>query len=182
MSDFMALVKERRSVRAYDAKPVEREKLDELAEALRLAPSASNQQPWRIVFVDEPLLKDRVARATFGPAPGFNRFTPGAPALAVIVVEPPRVVNRIGAALKRRQLPLIDIGIAAAHLCLRAAELGLGTCMLGWFDERRIRSLLGIPARRRIGLVVTIGYPAGAAPAPDKKRKSIDEVRVFNAY
>jgi len=182
MPDFMTLARTRRSVRSYQSRPVEREKLEDLAEALRLAPSASNQQPWRIVFVDKVGLKDRVAAATYGPTSGFNRFTPGAPVLAVIVIEPPRLLNQIGAALKRRQYPLIDIGIAAAHLCLRAVELGLGTCMLGWFDERKIKKLLGVPGRRRIGLVVTIGYPAGETPVADKKRKGIDEVRAFNSY
>jgi nitroreductase len=161
---------------------VEREKLEELAQAFRISPSASNQQPWRIVFADDPELKDRVAGATYGKAVSFNRFAQHAPVLAVIVIEPPRVLNRIGAALQGREYPLIDIGIAAAQLALRAADLGLGTCMLGWFDERQVKKILGIPASRRVGLVVTIGYPAEGAPQGNKVRKPIDEVRAYNRY
>jgi nitroreductase len=182
MTDFMELVRARRSVRSYQDRAVEREKLDELAQALRLAPSASNQQPWRMILVDEPKLKDEVARATFGGAINFNKFTVGAPVLAVFVIEPPRLLNQIGASLQGREYPLIDIGIGAAQLCLRAAELGLGTCMLGWFDESKIKKLLGIPSGRRIGLVVTIGYPANGGNAGEKARKSLDEVRSYNAY
>jgi nitroreductase len=182
MKDFMDLVRQRRSVRAYTAQPVEREKLEELAEALRLAPSASNQQPWRLVFIDDPAMKDAAARATFGKLVNFNRFAPEAPVVAVIVIEPPRLLNKIGAVLQSRQYPLIDVGIAAAQLCLRAAELGLGTCMLGWFDEKRIKKIIAAPAGRHIGLVITIGYPAnGASPGP-KARKSLDAVRAYNKY
>ncbi len=182
MTTFMDLLRSRRSVRAYDGRLVEREKLEELAEALRLAPSASNQQPWRLVFVDEPDLKDKVAMAARGPSAGFNKFAPQAPVIAVIVVERPRALNVLGAALKRRDYPLIDIGIAAAQLCLRAQELGLGTCMLGWFDEAAVRRLLGIPRSRRIGLLVTIGYPAPGLPPRTIVRKGLDQVRSYNAY
>jgi nitroreductase len=182
MGDFMELVRKRRSVRSYAERPVEREKLEELAEALRLAPSASNQQPWRLIFVDEPRLREEVARSTFSPLVNFNRFATGAPVLAVIVIEKARALNRLGAALKDREFPLIDIGIAAAQLSLRATELGLGGCMLGWFDEGKIRRLLSIPAGKRVGLVLTLGYPANEGPVLEKKRKSLDEVRAYNTY
>ena len=182
MSVLLDLIKERRSVRSYATRPVEREKLEELAEALRLAPSASNQQPWRIVFVDDPGRKDEVARATFGGAVNFNRFTLGAPVLAVVVVEPPRLLNRVGAALQGREYPLIDIGIGIAQLALRATELGLGTCILGWFDEAKVKKIIGAPRGRRLALLLTIGYPAEGAVVGAKSRKSIEEVRGFNAY
>jgi len=184
MTGFMDLVRERRSVRSYSPRPVERERLEELAEALRLAPSASNQQPWRIVFVDDPRRKDEVARATFGGAVNFNRFAVGAPVLAVVTIEPPRLLNRVGAALQGREYPLIDIGLGVAHLALRATELGLGTCILGWFDEAKVKKIIGAPRSRRVALVLTIGYPAesSATPAASKPRKPIEEVRGFNEY
>jgi nitroreductase len=176
------VLRKRRSVRSYQPRPVEREKLEELAEAFRISPSASNQQPWRLVLVDEPGLKDEVAGATFSTAIGFNRFAMGAPVIAVIVIEPPRALNRVGAALQGREYPLIDIGIAAAQLALRAADLGLGTCLLGWFDERKIKKLLGIPRSRRIGLLATVGYPVEGVAQGNTKRKSLDEVRAYNRY
>ncbi len=180
--ELIDALRNRRSVRAYQDRPVEREMLEELAEAVRISPSASNQQPWRLVLVDDPGLKDEVAGATFGKAIGFNRFTKGAPVIAVVVIEPPRALNRVGAVLQGREYPLIDIGIAAAHLALRAADLGLGTCLVGWFDERRVKALLGIPRSRRIGLLATVGYPAVGAAQGNGKRKPMDEVRSYNRY
>ena len=77
--DFMDLMLHRRSVRRYEQKPVDRTMLEALAEAVRLAPSASNQQPWRLVYVDEPELRMKVAQATFNGVVSFNRFAVGAP-------------------------------------------------------------------------------------------------------
>jgi nitroreductase len=149
---------------------------------VRLAPSASNAQPWRLVIVDEPQLRARVAEATFSKTIAFNRFALDAPVIAVMVIESTGLLNQVGALLKKRQFPLIDIGIAAAHFCLQAAELGLGTCILGWFDEKRIKRLLRIPAGRRIGLLVTLGYAAEGYPLREKSRKSPDLMSGFNSY
>jgi nitroreductase len=180
--DFMRLAVARRSVRAYAEGGVDRATLDLLAEAVRIAPSASNQQPWRLVFVDEPALRDEVGRATFGPESNFNRFAVRAPVIAVLCQERPRLLNRIGSLAKDRDWTLIDIGVAAAQLCLRAVELGLGTCMIGWFDEARIKRLLRMPSSSRVGLAIAIGWPAEAGPARPKVRKALDEMRSFNSY
>ncbi len=182
MTELMALIRTRRSVRAYADRPVERDKLEALAEAVRLAPSACNSQPWRVVFVDEPELRAAVARATCTGAVNFNRFALGAPAFAVLVLEAPRLTAALGGLLKRRDFPLLDVGIASAQFCLRAAELGLGTCMIGWFDERRVKKLLGIPGHKRVALLVSVGYPATDAPTRDKDRKPLDETRSYNRY
>ena len=169
--DFSRLITRRQSVRKYADRQVPEELLEHLVEAVRLSPSASNSQPWRLILVTEPALKDRVARATFSRLVSFNRFAVQAPVLAVLVVEKAKVITQIGGRLKDRDFPLIDIGIAAAHFCLQATDLGLGTCMLGWFDEPRIREMLHIPADRRIGLVITLGYAAEGQIRP-KQRKS----------
>ena len=180
--DFSQLITVRQSVRKYANRPVPEETLDRLVEAVRLSPSASNSQPWRLILVTDPALRDRVARATFSRLVSFNRFAPQAPVLAVLVVEKPKVITQIGGRLKDRDFPLIDIGIAAAHFCLQAADLGLGTCMLGWFDEAVIRELLHIPASRRIGLVITLGYPADDDRLRPKIRKSVAEICSRNGY
>ena len=180
--DFSQLITVRQSVRKYANRPVPEETLDRLVEAVRLSPSASNSQPWRLILVTDPALRDRVARATFSRLVSFNRFARQAPVLAVLVVEKPKVITQIGGRLKDRDFPLIDIGIAAAHFCLQAADLGLGTCMLGWFDEAVIRELLHIPASRRIGLVITLGYPADDDRLRPKIRKSVAEVCSRNGY
>ena len=179
--DFSQLITVRQSVRKYANRPVPEETLDRLVEAVRLSPSASNSQPWRLILVTDPALRDRVARATFSRLVSFNRFAVQVPVLAVLVVEKPKVITQIGGRLKDRDFPLIDIGIAASHFCLQAADLGLGTCMLGWFDEAVIRELLHIPASRRIGLVITLGYAAEAQIRP-KQRKSTSRMCSRNSY
>jgi len=180
--EFGELIKQRQSVRQYQQRPVEKALLDKLIEAVRLAPSASNSQPWKLIIVDDPGLKAQVAQATFSPAVSFNKFAPEAPVIAIFTVEKAGLITQVGAVLKQRPFSLIDIGIAAAHFCLQAAELGLGTCILGWFDERKIQRLLNIPRRTRIGLVVTVGYAAEGYPLRDKTRKAAGQMSGFNTY
>ncbi len=180
--DFHELVKKRQSVRRYDSRPVESEKLEQCLEAARLAPSASNSQPWTFVVVNDPELTSKVAAQTFDKVVNFNKFVAEAPALVVFVVEKPKVITRVGAFIKNKEYPLIDIGIAAEHFCLQAAEAGLGTCMLGWFNEKPIQKLLNIPESKSIGLIVALGYPAENYKLRHKSRKTLEEVVKFNSY
>lgn len=179
--DFAQLIHKRRSVRAYRQEAVEEEKIAALIEAVRLSPSASNSQPWKLIIVDDPVKKNEVAQATFSRLVAFNKFVPQAPVLAVVTIERPKIVTQIGGRLKDRQFPLIDIGIAAAHLCLQAADLGLGTCMIGWFDEGRVKDILDIPKPVRLGLIITIGYSA-EEDIRRKVRKSKEAMSSFNRY
>jgi nitroreductase len=179
---FSELINRRQSVRAYKDQPVEQEKLDHLVEAVRLAPSASNSQPWKLILVTDPVLKNQVARATYSTLVAFNKFVPQAPVIAVLVIEKPKVITQIGAKLKDREFSLIDIGIAAAHFCLQATELGLGTCMLGWFDEAAVQRLLNIPSHKRIGLLISLGYPAPEDRLRPKIRKTRQTMSGYNGY
>lgn len=180
--NFQELINCRQSVRRYANKTIEREKLHQLTEAVRMAPSASNSQPWKLVLVDEPELKDKVANATFSKLVAFNKFAPQAAVMAVLVIEKPKMITQIGGSVKKREFPLIDIGIAAEHFCLQATELGLSTCMLGWFNEKKIKQLLNIPKKKRIGLVITLGYEPEDYKQREKIRKSVDEMSSFNSY
>lgn len=179
---FQELINIRQSVRKYQDKPVEREKIEQLIESVRIAPSACNSQPWKLVIVDEPVLKDKVAKATFNKTISFNKFAVQAPVMAVLVIEKPRLITQIGGSIKNREFPLIDIGIAAEHFCLQATELGLGTCMMGWFNEKKIKSLLNIPKKKRVGLVISLGYSPNEYKQRQKIRKTKDEVCGFNSY
>jgi len=89
--------------------------------------------------------------------------------------------QKIGGIIKDKQFKLIDIGITAEHLCLQAAEEGLGTCMLGWFDEKGVKNLLNIPSSKRVELIITLGYPE-SEKIRLKKRKIIDEIMSYNKY
>jgi len=178
--DFSELIRQRQSVREYSDQPVERDKLERLVEAVRLAPSASNSQPWKLIFVNEPGLRGQVAKACFSKVISFNSFTLQAPVIAVLAQERPKVITQIGGRIKDKEYPLIDIGVAAAHFCLQATELGLGTCMIGWFQEQRIKDLLGIPEGTGVGLLITLGY--SKAPQRDKIRKPSRAMSCFNSY
>jgi nitroreductase len=181
VTSFMDLVNSRRSVRRYLDKPVERDKLERCLEAARLAPSASNAQNWRFVVVDEPELKNALARQTVAPLRSFNTFTDLAPVLVVVVTEKPAVVTRTLWKAFGRDYGLIDIGIASEHFCLQAVEEGLGTCMLGWFDETKVKTLLGIPAGPRIDLIIAVGYPEDSSVVT-KRRKALDRIVSYNRY
>ncbi len=178
---FLDLVKKRQSVRKYLDKPVEREKVEHCLEAARLAPSASNSQPWNFIVIDDPKLKEAVARKTFDRVISFNRFSLQAPVLIILISERPGFLKKVAEAIKDKQFSLIDIGIAAEHFCLQATEEGLGTCMLGWFNEKGVKKLLNIPQKIRVELIITIGYPESNQIRP-KKRKPINQIRSYNSY
>lgn len=182
LTSFADLLRTRQSVREYRDLPVADADLQLLIEAVRLAPSASNSQPWRLIIVNDPTIKTRVARATFSTLVSFNRFALQAPVIAVLTIERPKIVTQIGARLKDREFSLIDIGIAAEHFCLQATELGLGTCMIGWFDEDQIRKILHIPEKTRIGLLITLGHPPEGYPLRPKLRKNAKAMSSFNTY
>lgn len=179
---FQELISQRQSVRKYQDKPIEREKLEQLIEAVHAAPSACNSQPWKLIIVDEPELKDKVANATFSKNVSFNKFSVEAPVIVVLVIEKAKLIAQIGGVLKNREYPQYDIGIAAEHFCLQAAELDLGTCMIGWFNEKKIQQLLNIPRKRKIGLVITLGHPPEDYKRRKKIRKPLDEICGFNSY
>lgn len=179
---FSELIKTRQSVRKYATKPVERDKINQCLEAARMAPSASNGQPWSFVVADEPEVKARVAVQTIGPLWTFNNFVPSAPVIVAIVREEMKFITKAGATIKDKDYSLMDIGIAAEHFCLQAAELGLGTCMLGWFNENMVKEVLGVPDEKRVPLLITLGYPENGYRTRDKIRKSFEEVVKYNGY
>jgi nitroreductase len=182
MTKLLDLIRQRQSVRRYAGRPVEREKLDRCLEAAHLAPSACNAQPWRFIVVDEPGLVKKVARETWNKLVAFNKFVEQAPVLIVITIEKSPLVPTVGGIIKNKEYPLIDIGIAAEHFCLQATEEGLGTCMLGWFNEKPIQKLLGIPRKRRIGLIISLGYEPEDYRMREKIRKDIGKVIGYNKY
>lgn len=181
LMDFLELVKKRQSTRKYDTeKPVEREKIARILEAGRLSPSACNAQPWHFIVVDDPELKNKVADAASARLLGMNHFTKQAPVHILIIEEKVNFTSSFGGIVKNKHFAHLDIGIAAAHICLAAEAEGLSTCILGWFDESKIRKLVNVPKSRRILLDIVVGYPAERVR--EKKRKPTDEVISYNTY
>ncbi len=179
--DFLEFVSTRQSDRVFDPdKPVEREKLERILQAVQLAPSACNAQPWRLIVVDEPELKNKIADATSSRVLGMNHFTKQAPVHIVLVEENVNLSSGIGGLVKRKDYAQYDLGIATAHLVLAAHAEGLGSCIIGWFNEARMRELLNIPKSKRVVLDVVLGY--STQPFREKKRKSLEEIISFNRY
>ncbi len=169
--NFMEIARARQSCRAYDeARIVEREKLDAILEAARLAPSACNGQPYHFTVCKRDTAKE-VAKATQGM--GMNKFASQAPVLIVVSEKPYVKSAAMGAKVKGNDYRSIDIGIATAYLTAEAAAQGLGTCILGWFDDDKIRKLCGI--EHPVRLVITVGYPKDDTVRP-KKRKDMAEL------
>ncbi len=169
---FKEIVQNRESCRNFSQKPVEKEKLISIIEAARLAPSACNSQPWHFTLVTGEKAKD-VASCTH--ELGMNKFTDECPAFIVITEEEATLSARLGGAVKKQQYAQMDIGIATAHICLAATDIGLSTCILGWFNEKQVASLLNINENKRIRLIIALGY-AASDTLREKKRKRLDEI------
>lgn len=171
------LIQKRQSDRKYDSRPVDRDMVIKCLESARLAPSACNSQPWKFVVVDEPELLKEMASAAAGM--GMNKFAAQAPVIVAVVLEKMNFTASIGSVIKDKEYSLLDVGIAVEHFCLQATELGLGTCILGWFDEKKVKKLLGI-GNRRVPLLITLGYAVGEHR--QKSRKSLEEISSWNKY
>lgn len=181
MTNFLELVNKRQSDRGYKDIPVEAEKLERCLESVRLAPSASNSQPWTFIVINEAELREKVARATFSNTVKFNKFTLEAPILIAVVTEKSKLLSQMGNFLKNQQYNLIDIGIAIENFSLQAADEGLGTCIMGWFDEKKIKNLLNVPDRKRINIMMSLGY-SSEETTREKIRKPMEKIVKYNSY
>lgn len=172
---FLKIAKERQSCRKYDpARAVEEEKLAAVLEATRLSPSACNGQPYHLT-VCRGEAAQAVAKCVMGM--GMNKFAADAPILIVLSEKPYVKTAALGAKVKGNDYRSMDIGIAAAYLTAEAAAQGLGTCILGWFDDEKIRSICALEYPVR--LVITLGYAAEGDPLRPKKRKPQEELVTF---
>ena len=178
---FIDLANKRYSVRNYKNTPVAQEKINRCIEAARLAPSACNSQPWKFIVVDDAKPRNSIAKAAFEGILDFNHFAFKAPALILIVSERQKMFAKFGGIVKKKNFSLMDIGIAAEHFCLQATEEGLRTCMLGWFNEKKVKKTLSIPKLKRVELIISVGFSADDN-IPHKKRKIMDEILSYNKY
>ena len=173
--NFMEIAENRQSCRSYDAaKEVEQEKLDAILRAAQLAPSACNGQPYKITVCKGDAAK-AVAAACAGM--GMNKFAAQAPVQLVLSEMPYVKSAAVGAKLKKNDYRSIDIGIVAAYITAEAAAQGLGTCVLGWLDDSKIRDIcdLEYPVR----LVITLGYTGDGDKLRTKKRKDLEELVAY---
>lgn len=170
--NFYEIAQTRQSCRSYDpTRSVEEEKLAAILESARLSPSACNGQPYHLT-VCRGRNATAVAKATMGM--GMNKFAADAPVMLVISEKPYVKSAAVGAKVKNNDYRSIDIGIAAAYITAEAAAQGLGTCILGWFDDSDIRQICHLDGTVR--LVITIGYAKEDDKLRPKKRKNLEEL------
>jgi len=180
MNTLLELVKSRQSDRAYLDKPVEMEKLDRILEAARLAPSACNAQPWKFIVVINPEKRSQIADATASKLLSMNHFTKQAPLQLVLIEENANFTSTVGGWATNKHYQHIDLGIVASHICLAATDEGLGSCIIGWFDEKKIQKVLDIPKNKRVILVILLGY--SIQTLREKKRKEMSEIVSYDKY
>ncbi|MBO5305559.1 MAG: nitroreductase family protein [Clostridia bacterium] len=170
--NFTEIAETRQSCRSYDAgRAVEAEKLDRILAAARLSPSACNGQPYHITVCKGESAKE-VAKATMGM--GMNKFAADAPILLVLSEMPYVATAALGAKVKGNDYRSIDIGILAAYITAEATADGLGTCILGWFDDQKIKDICGHEGKTR--LVITLGYAKADDKLRPKKRKDMEDL------
>jgi nitroreductase len=175
---FFNLVGKRRSIRRFQDRQVEDEKVRKMLEALRLAPSSSNSQPWHVVVVKD---KETI-KALSEAAPAGSRFVISwmaeAPLVFVLAVQ--RRLTHVVAGTFGHSNLWLDAGIGGEHLVLAAQALGLGTCWIGWFSEKKVRELVGLPRSHEVAALIPCGYPA-EEPEP-RPRKTLDEISSLERF
>jgi len=182
MSGFLELCRLRRSVRKFSDRPVERDKLEACLEAARLAPSADNFQPWRFLVFDDPEKKQALADAVFTGAYAYTRPLAKAPVIVCLLIKESVLVNKVAAAVTGTQLQWVDAGIAGEHFVLAAAEQGLGTCWIGWFNGKALLQYLGLKGKGYKSVcLLAVGYPEKEPEPREPKRKPLSDIVSWNS-
>lgn len=170
--DIFEVIKNRRSIREYKSRLIESEKLEKLLEIAHLAPSAKNRQPWKIILVDDDVLKGKLVDAAKG-----QDFLSQAPYILVICVNQKECYQEHGDYMTSFA---VDGAIFIDHLTLVAKALGLGTCWIAKFNEREVKEPLNIPDDYRVVILTPLGYPA--EKGKDRGRKPLSEILYKNLW
>jgi len=173
-------IETRRSVRKFLDKPVEREKINTCLEAARLAPSACNSQPWYYIIIDDPQVKEKFCAEVFSGAYHLSKWAAKAPVLVAVVSDKGNFMSRLGGFFRRTEFYLVDQGISGEHFVLRAWDLGLGTCWIGWLNTAKAEKFFKLPQGKKIEHLIALGYPA-ETPA-GHARKDLSDICSYNTY
>lgn len=175
--NVLEAIRSRRSVRAYDSRPVPEATLERMRQAIRFAPSACNYQPWRFVFIHDEERRRKIARVS-----NQQMFIAQAPIIVVGCGLADQAYKTMGGHGNSVE---IDVAIALDHLTLAAVEEGLGTCWIGAFDEREVKRLLEIPRQVKVVAMTPLGYPAAPElikPLSESDRKAPDDIFAADTY
>lgn len=171
---FDQIVRRRRSTRSFDSRPVTEKDVISMVEAARLAPSACNSQTWRFVTVTQREIIRKICHEAMRPVIP-NKWLEQAPLIFVGCSQLDVIANRIGSGVTGIEYYQIDLGIAMEHMVLKATELGLGTCWIGWFDESTLKKILEIPNKIKVSALLAVGYPKDESPKK-RKRKPLEKI------
>ena len=174
------IIAKRRSVRTYDSRPVPHDDIMAICKAAQAAPSAYNSQTWRFIVVTDRLTIEKICREAMRPIIP-NKWLAQAPVVIVGCSQLDIIANRLGSSITGIEYYQIDLGIAMEHMVLKATELGLGTCWIGWFKEKKMKQLLEIPDKIKVSILLTVGYPKNE-PTPKKTRKPLYKILFFDRW
>ena len=185
-SKILEIIKKRRSVRDYSSREVEEEKLQAILESARFAPSSCNSQPWHFIVVKD---KEKIRQLSTSVLVGekiigyyaSNKFISGAP-IIIVACANPHPVTHSAAKIIGMDLLMLDMGIAVEHMALTAADIGLGTCWLGYYSEKTVKKILAVPRGTRVAALLSLGYPSDPAKLKEQKRKPLKEIYSIDTY
>jgi nitroreductase len=186
MTDIFEIMQWRRSVRKFAPKKIEPEKLRQILEMARIAPSSSNRQAWHFVVIDDPVIIGEIPKQVAMGDKVVISWLKDAP--CVIAGCYTKAVTHHIATMFGHNNHLIDVAIAMTHICLATTALGIGSCFVGWFNTKKLKKLLGLPARYQIAVLLALGYPVdrstdeGIGGIKSRARKEFDEVVSLNRY
>ena len=174
--DILETIKKRRSVRGYLDKGIPEQILDRVLEAARLAPTAANKQPFKLILVTNKSTKSKLVEAS-----RKQTFIAEAPIVVVGCAFPEESYQNIGGTHTSEE---IDISIVFDHLMLQAAEEGLGTCWIGAFDEQQVKAILNIPPNVKVIGLTPLGYASEKESKPGKhlERKPLSKIVLYEKY
>jgi nitroreductase len=170
--DVFDVVKLRKSVRAYDSKPVPNDILCKILETAQLAPSASNRQPWHFIVVTDKTKREKLSKSVY----------------AKFFAEAPVVIVGCGDEEASPKWYRVDVTIALEHIVLAATSEGLGTCWVGSFDESLLRELLKIPENYKVVALLAVGYPKEKLDLKKKtepsvhNRKKLEQIASYEEF
>ncbi|MGD9605503.1 MAG: nitroreductase family protein [Bacilli bacterium] len=174
--DFFELINKRYSCRHFSDQKIDHEKLEQIVNFARLAPSAVNGQPWFVHIVQtEDILNKAKAACTYL---GMNWFVRKAQALLIVTEATDNIISSTISKMKDVDFKTLDIGIFTAHLTLGATSLDIGSCILGWFNENQLKDALNLSKSSKVRIVIALGYPENANHKT-KNRKDIDQIRKY---
>jgi nitroreductase len=174
--NFLTLCKQRQSCRNFSEQPVEHDKLEQCVEAGRLTHSACNAQPWSFVVVETPELVSQVAEC--GQQLKQNPWLRMAKAFIIVLEEHAVLSPVLSCFLDSQYYVKGDLGAVTAYVCLEATAQGLGSCIIGLYDRKKICELLNIPVEKQFGAVIALGYPLNDT-IRSKKRKAFEDIVRF---